>query len=125
MLRQNLATARLPTDSPELLLGFVTKRFEHMNAGSVAHCRHFDTFRHIDTTSPSGAADIKNSLPILKRCFISVPPRYSAPYESIPDADGSAIIIHITADDNITDPAGNSGDRVACGVTIRTVVMEM
>ena len=35
---------------------------------------------------------------------------------SIFDADGSTIIIHATADDNITDPAGNSGDRIACGV---------
>ena len=35
---------------------------------------------------------------------------------SIFDADGSAIIIHVTADDNVTDPAGNSGDRIACGV---------
>ena len=32
------------------------------------------------------------------------------------DADGSAIVIHSTADDNMTDPAGNSGDRIACGV---------
>jgi superoxide dismutase, Cu-Zn family len=35
---------------------------------------------------------------------------------SIFDADESAIIIHVTADDNLTDPAGNSGDRIACGV---------
>ena len=35
---------------------------------------------------------------------------------SIFDSDGSAIVIHLTADDNMTDPAGNSGDRIACGV---------
>ena len=35
------------------------------------------------------------------------------------DADGSTIIIHVTADDNVTDPAGNSGDRIACGVIVR------
>jgi Cu-Zn family superoxide dismutase len=35
---------------------------------------------------------------------------------SIFDADGSAIVIHAAADDNRTDPAGNSGDRIACGV---------
>jgi Cu-Zn family superoxide dismutase len=35
---------------------------------------------------------------------------------SLFDADGTALIIHATADDNITDPAGNSGDRIACGV---------
>ncbi len=35
---------------------------------------------------------------------------------SVFDADGSAIVVHATADDNLTDPAGNSGDRIACGV---------
>jgi Cu-Zn family superoxide dismutase len=38
---------------------------------------------------------------------------------SIFDADGSAIVIHVTADDNVTDPTGNSGDRIACGVSVR------
>jgi Cu-Zn family superoxide dismutase len=31
------------------------------------------------------------------------------------DADGSAIVIHEGADDQRTDPSGNSGDRVLCG----------
>ena len=35
---------------------------------------------------------------------------------SVFDADGSAIVIHANADDNATDPTGNSGGRVACGV---------
>jgi superoxide dismutase, Cu-Zn family len=34
---------------------------------------------------------------------------------SIFDSDGSTIVIHATADDNMTDPTGNSGDRIACG----------
>jgi superoxide dismutase, Cu-Zn family len=32
------------------------------------------------------------------------------------DADGSAIIIHAGVDDYKTDPAGNAGGRIACGV---------
>ena len=32
------------------------------------------------------------------------------------DEDGSAIVIHAGADDYKTDPAGNAGDRIACGV---------
>jgi Cu-Zn family superoxide dismutase len=35
---------------------------------------------------------------------------------SLLDADGSALVIHAAADDQVTDPTGNSGDRVACGV---------
>lgn len=32
------------------------------------------------------------------------------------DADGAAIVIHAAADDDRTDPSGNSGARIACGV---------
>jgi superoxide dismutase, Cu-Zn family len=32
------------------------------------------------------------------------------------DADGAALVIHAAADDNRTDPSGNSGARIACGV---------
>jgi Cu-Zn family superoxide dismutase len=32
------------------------------------------------------------------------------------DADGAAIVVHASADDYATDPAGNSGARIACGV---------
>jgi len=32
------------------------------------------------------------------------------------DADGSAFVVHAGPDDLMTDPAGNSGGRIACGV---------
>ena len=35
---------------------------------------------------------------------------------SLFDADGSAIVIHERADDKRTDPSGDSGGRIACGV---------
>ena len=46
------------------------------------------------------------------------------PYASVPagtastlrDADGSSVVLHARADDQISDPAGDSGDRIACGV---------
>ena len=35
------------------------------------------------------------------------------------DADGTAVVIHAAADDYRTDPTGNAGARVACGVLRR------
>jgi len=35
---------------------------------------------------------------------------------SVFDNDGSAVVVHAKADDYKSDPAGNAGDRIACGV---------
>lgn len=35
---------------------------------------------------------------------------------SLFDTDGSALVVHANPDDDITDPTGNSGGRIACGV---------
>ena len=35
------------------------------------------------------------------------------------DADGAALVVHESADDYKSDPAGNSGKRLACGVIRR------
>lgn len=32
------------------------------------------------------------------------------------DTDGSSMIVHASADDQVSDPSGNSGARIACGV---------
>lgn len=39
--------------------------------------------------------------------------------DDIFDADGTAVVIHEGADDYRTDPAGDAGSRVACGVLKR------
>jgi Cu-Zn family superoxide dismutase len=38
---------------------------------------------------------------------------------SLFDADGSAIVVHAAADDFRTDPTGNSGGRIVCGVIVK------
>src|SRR3990172_3263348 len=42
---------------------------------------------------------------------------------SILDSDGSALVIHAAADDQLTDPTGNSGARIACGVIQRVAAL--
>jgi superoxide dismutase, Cu-Zn family len=35
---------------------------------------------------------------------------------SLLDEDGSSIVVHANADDQVSQPSGNSGGRIACGV---------
>lgn len=37
------------------------------------------------------------------------------------DADGTSLVVHAGADDQVSQPAGNSGDRVACGVLTKVL----
>ena len=38
---------------------------------------------------------------------------------SLLDSDGSALVMHRDRDDYTSDPAGNAGDRIVCGVIMR------
>jgi len=40
----------------------------------------------------------------------------SGSWAGLLDADGSAFVIHADADDKESQPSGNAGDRIACGV---------
>lgn len=42
--------------------------------------------------------------------------RLEGAFDGLLDADGSAFVVHASADDQRTDPSGDSGDRIACGV---------
>ena len=39
-----------------------------------------------------------------------------ATMDGLLDADGATMMVHANADDLVTDPSGNSGGRIACGV---------
>lgn len=41
-----------------------------------------------------------------------------ASFDALLDADGAAMVIHADVDDMVTDPSGNSGGRIACGVLV-------
>jgi len=36
--------------------------------------------------------------------------------KSLQDTDGASVVVHAKADDYMTDPAGDAGGRIACGV---------
>jgi superoxide dismutase, Cu-Zn family len=38
---------------------------------------------------------------------------------SLLDADRSALVVHAQADDDVTDPTGNAGARIACGEVVK------
>ncbi|MBF8289571.1 MAG: Superoxide dismutase [Cu-Zn] precursor [Chloroflexi bacterium] len=42
----------------------------------------------------------------------------SAGPRSVFDANGSALVIHAGWDDQVTNPTGNSGSRIACGIIV-------
>ncbi len=41
--------------------------------------------------------------------------------KSLFGANGSALVVHANPDDDVTDPMGNSGRRIACGVITKAV----
>lgn len=46
----------------------------------------------------------------------TVPVPYVPGAGSMLDPDGTALVVHAAADDQVTDPSGNSGARIACAV---------
>jgi hypothetical protein len=68
-------------------------------------------FRYTDTTLSSGAAYGIRRLPILNRFFVSVPHKFRRSLRSIPQIISP--MVGFLADDNVTNPAANSGDRIA------------
>jgi Cu-Zn family superoxide dismutase len=87
----------------------------HLNPDGRQHGTQNPSGAHLGdlpnvTIGSSGAGTVSATLPgsrdaVLSRLF---------------DADGTAVVVHASPDDYRTDPAGNSGSRIACGVLTRT-----
>ena len=91
---------------------------------------HFNPSQHTHgTESPTGphAGDLPNVAIVADGTadYNAVTPLITLslgnPVASIFDDDGSALLIHAQADDYRTDPSGNSGGRIACGVITPTM----
>ncbi len=83
----------------------------HLNPGTRAHGK--------DNPSGSHLGDLPNlHVGQAGAGFLSVrlPGDPEAVLEQLFDGDGTALVIHADADDYRTDPTGNSGARIACGV---------
>lgn len=87
----------------------------HLNPDSRQHGHENPAGAHLGdlpniTTGSAGAGTVSATLrgsreEVLSRLF---------------DTDGTAVVVHAGADDYRTDPSGNSGSRIACGVLTRT-----
>lgn len=84
----------------------------HWNPTGQQHGRDNPAGAHLgDLPNLSVGTDGRGSME-----YLVAGARLDAGGNGVLDADGSALIIHANADDYRTDPSGNSGGRIACGV---------
>lgn len=87
----------------------------HLNPHGKAHGSDNPQGMHLgDLPNLTVGADGKGSLTVaLAGSAADLDPALFA-------GDGAAVVVHATADDYRTDPSGNSGGRIACGVLTRS-----
>lgn len=81
--------------------------------------------KHHGMKHPEGqhAGDMPNLKPnkhgVIKTAFGNIHVTLDSGMAGVFDADGSAIVIHASADDHMSQPSGAAGARIACGVITR------
>ena len=80
----------------------------HFNPGNMHHGEHSGDLGNL-TVDESGTAAFS---------FGSSTWTLDDGMFGLADTDGTAIVIHETVDDLVTDPSGNSGARIACAVLV-------
>ncbi len=80
----------------------------HHNPAGVTHGSHAGDLPNL-TANEAGIGRLHTRI---DRFTLSAGPN------SAFDSDGSALVVHAAEDDLVTDPTGNSGARVACGVIV-------
>ena len=96
------------------------KRPDFKSAGG--HLNPLDEGHGLDDDDGSHLGDLPNLLvPASGTVTTTVDLRGSRAQieDYIFDSDGTAVMIHADPDDGISDPAGNAGPRIACGVLKR------
>ena len=83
----------------------------HLNPTGREHGKENPAGQHLGdlpnaTIGSAGTGTVSASLPVTRAEAIA----------TMFDADGTAVVVHAGADDYRTDPAGDAGSRVACGV---------
>ena len=74
--------------------------------------------KHHGLNNPAGphAGDLPNVEVAANGVLTATVTLPNATMGSLLDADGAALVLHAQPDDNVTDPSGNSGPRIACAV---------
>lgn len=90
----------------------------HWNPGATKHGTNAVS-GSVSGRSPGHAGDLPNLIVAADGRGTLDAHSPSGTFADMLDADGAAFVVHAAADDLMTDPSGNSGARIACGVFAR------